>query len=183
MLAIWQQNKGWPVVLGVLLLLSVILYFINLQLVTPKVDALEREYIGLQERSRQARKMNAAEDSPNTVYRRGIADLNKFRTLIPPRDGLTDLVAELFRVAEKAHITISQIHYDPKELKDYDLLEYGLAFSISGSYQQLKTFIALIEASKRLIVIEGIAIRSDLRSGNQGSLQLHLATYFQAGES
>lgn len=165
------------------MLLSIGLYFVNQQLITPKVDALERDYVGLQDRSRQARKINAAADSPNTVYRRGIDDLNKFRALIPPRDGLTDLVAELFRVAEKAHITISQINYDPKVLEEYGLLEYGLAFSISGSYTQLKKFIALIETSERLIVIEGITIRSDLRSGNQGNLQLHLATYFLAGES
>jgi len=181
LLAIWQQNKSWPVILGALLLLIIVLYVTNQQLITPKVDALERDYISLQDRSRQARKMKTATDSPNTVYQRGIDDLEKFRTLIPPRDGLTDLVAELFRVAEKANIAINQINYAPKEIEEQNLLQYGLVFSITGSYRQLKTFISLIEASKRLIVIEGITIRSDLRSGNQGSLQLHLATYFQAG--
>jgi len=178
--AIWQQNRSWPIILSVLLLLSIGLFFINQNFVAPGVDALERDYISLQDRSREARKVKAAADSPIAVYQRGIDDLEKFRALIPIRDNFTELVAELFRLAGKANLNISNVNYKPKVLEDYDLLQYGLVFSVNGSYDQLKKFIALIETSERLIAIEGIGLRSDLRSVNMVNLQLQLATYFKA---
>jgi len=179
--AIWQQNRSWPVILVALMLASVTLFFINQSFVAPKVNVLERDYLGLQERSRQARKARAASDNPNAFYQRGVDDLEKFRALIPNPDGLTDLVAELFRLAGKANLKISQVNYQPKELKAQGLLEYSLVFSVGGSYQNLKTFIAHIEASKRLIAIEGIALRRDQRAGDRANLRLELATYFKAG--
>jgi len=179
--AIWQQNRSWPILLVTLILTSVTLFFINQNFVAPKVNALERDYLSLQERSRQARKVKAAADNPNAFYQRGMDDLDKFRGLIPNRDGLTDLVAELFRLAGKANLKISQVNYQPKELQEQGLLEYSLVFSVGGSYQNLKTFIALIEASKRLIAIEGIALRRDQRVGDRASLRLELATYFKTG--
>jgi type IV pilus assembly protein PilO len=179
--AIWQQNKSWPCLLLTLLLLCVVLIIVNQNLIAPGVDSLEREYIGLQERSRQSRMMKAAADTPSAFYRRGVNDLGKFHDLIPQLSDFTDLVAELFRLAEKSNLRITQVNYQPKVLKGDDLLQYGLAFSVSGSYAELKKFIALIESSRWLLAIEGISLRSDVRSGSSVSLQLQLATYFKAG--
>ena len=179
--AVWQQNRSWPIILVTLTVACMALFIGNQNLIMPKVNALERDYISLQDRSRQARKIKAAADSPNAFYQRGVDDLEKFRALIPNRDGLTELVAELFRLAGKADLKISQVSYQPKDIEEQGLLQYGLGFSVGGSYQKLKTFIALIEASKRLIAIEGIALRRDPQAGNRASLRLELATYFKAG--
>jgi type IV pilus assembly protein PilO len=181
LLALWQLNKSWPLLLLVLLLFCTGLIIINQKFIAPGVDDLEREYIGLQERSRQARMVKTAAETPRAFYQRSIDDLGEFRDMIPPQNKFTSLVAELFQLADKANLRITQVSYQPKELKNTDLLQYGLAFSVSGDYTQLKKFIALIEASKRLIAIEGIALRSDMRSGNIAELQLQLTTYFRTG--
>lgn len=179
--AIWRQNRLWPGILCVLLLLSLALSLFNQHHMTPAVESLERDYLALRERAKQARQTKAASDSPYAFFQRANADLVTFRALIPERDAFTGLVAELFRLAGKARLKITQVNYQPKELEGYDLLQYGLVFAVVGDYAQLKQFISLIEASDRLMAIEGIALRRDSRSGNQASLRLELATYFKAG--
>lgn len=178
---IWQQNKLWPSILGVLLLLCLALSYVTQYHLAPAVTALERDYLALRERSQQARQVKVASDSPRAFFQRGSTDLASFRTLIPNQDAFTGLVAELFRLAGQARLKITQVNYQPKDLAGHDLLQYGLVFSVVGDYAQLKEFIALIEASERLMAIEGIALRRDSRSGNQASLRLELATYFKAG--
>lgn len=181
--AIWQINKFWPVLLLVLFTGSIALFVVNQQLISPGVAALERDYIDLQQRSKQARQLKAAADNPMSVYQRGKADLDRFMAMIPAQQQFTALVAELFKMSEAAGLEISSVNYQPKELKDQQLLQYGLSFSVTGQYAQLKKFIAQIETSNRIVAIESIALRGKPEDDRGVSLQLQLVTFFKADQS
>lgn len=184
LMAAWRLNRVFPVLIGALILINVATYLLMNYTVSPKLDALERQLIERQATVRQSRQAGAQAQAPVEIYRRGEADLEKFRASIPVRSEFTALIGEIFSLAEEAGLTIDRIGYDPKEMAGQGLLRYGLAFSVRGDYGQIKTFIYSLEQSQRLIVIDELALSGGGEPGQaQVELRLRLATFFKTEAS
>ncbi len=178
--ALWRLNKPFPLAILALLVLNLALYGVLTFGVSPRLEALEREYIDLQAMTRQSQQELAAAGTPLAAFRKGQQDLEEFREMIPPRKDLTALVGELFSLAEKAGLTINQVHYSPKEIPEERLLTYALNFSVTGTYRQIKLFVYSLEQSERLIAIERISLSGGGESGQElVSLSLLLSTVFR----
>lgn len=180
--AAWRLNKVFPVLLGVLLALNVVIFGLLTYVESPQVDRLERRAIEQQARLRQARQVGEKAATPQALYRKGRKDLRKFQNAIPLRTDFTTLIKELFSLAKGAGLDINRITYEPKEEPKQGMLRYALVFSVSGQYGQIKKFIFSLEQSKRLIAIEKLSLNSGRDSeGEKVSLSLRLSTYFRTG--
>jgi type IV pilus assembly protein PilO len=181
--AAWQAEKKLPLVVALLLLVNLGIFVGMRYYLLPQVEQLERVYI---ERQAAIRKGHAEERSPQEPQEDlwgAKNDLQVFWQAIPPRAELTVLIGELFMLADEAGLSINQINYDPKEVEGRPLLRYGLNFSVSGEYAQVKRFVYSLEQSERLIAIENVAL-SSAGEPEQGqvNLSLKLSTLFRMGE-
>jgi type IV pilus assembly protein PilO len=184
LLIAWRLNRVLPLLVGALLLLNVVAYLALNYLASPQRDALEKQLADLQAKVRQARQADADAKTPAEIYRRGEADLQNFRAVIPLKGEFPALLGEIFSLAGQAGLTIDQISYQPKEEEGQGLLRYGLAFSVHGDYSQVKRFIYSLEQSERLIVIDGLALSGGRESGEaMVELRLQLATFFRTAGS
>jgi type IV pilus assembly protein PilO len=175
----WRMNRFFPPLIAGLILLNAAAYLLLGYVVTPQRDALEKELMDLQVRTRQSRLAEAATKTPAAIYRRGEADLLKFRETIPAKNEFPALLGEVFFLADQAGLAIDQVSYQPKEVEGQGLLRYGLAFSVRGNYGQVKRFIHSLEQSERLMIIDGLTLSGGRESGEaKVELRLQLATFF-----
>lgn len=183
-LVAWRLNRVFPLVVCGLALLNLIVYLSLNYLVVPQRVSLEKQLVDLQTRVRQARQTDTEAKTPAEVYRRGKADLLKFREAIPTKSEFPALLAEIFSLAGRSGLVIDKIGYTPKEIEDQSVLRYGMAFSVEGDYGQVKRFISALEQSSRLIVIDDLSLSGDQEAGNSKvELSLKLATFFQSEAS
>lgn len=178
LLAAWRLNRGVPLLIAGLLLLNLVAYGLMTYVVAPGIDALERRYIDRQSLVREARQAGAAAASPQETYRRGQEDLGAFRAAIPSRTEFTTLIGEIFSLAEQAGLAIDRIGYDPEEVAGRGLLRYGLQFSVTGEYGEIKKFVYSLEQSERLVAIEGLTLSGGGPERGQVALRMRLSTYF-----
>lgn len=183
LLAIWQANRIYPLLIGLLVLVTLGVYLWLVFQVEPQLSQLEQRYFQLQEQSRHARQLEADLESPQNLFQKRQTDLKQFLKLVPSEKEFPKLIAEIFGLADQAGLDIVRVSYTPTQVKGQDLLEYGLAFSVNGDYAQLKKFVYLLEKSKRLISIDSLALNSDQKEDSGISLQLKLVTYFQVARS
>ncbi len=182
--ALWRLNRGFPLVIGVLLVINILAYALMSLLVTPKVSALERRFIEEQAQVRSLRQLHSSAASPQELFRHNRDDLEKFREFIPHKGQFTALIQELFSLAQGAGLTINQVNYDPRPIPGERLLQYGLNFAVTGDYGQIKRFVFSLEQSSRLIAIEQISLSGAAVDGqNRVSLNLRLSTYFKTEAS
>lgn len=180
--AVWRVDRKIPVILGVLLITNIGIYLVLTGMFEKKAEQLERRYIIQQSEVRQAEQGGQTTESPLIVYARGTKDLQTFRSQIPSNDKLTGLVDEIFTVARSAGLEIARISYHPKDLTEIRLLQYGLDFNVTGTYNQIKKFTHLIEQSGRLIIIDQMTLNT-VKESARVNLKLKLTTYFRADES
>lgn len=178
--AVWRVNRTLPLLLCGLLLLNLGLFFWLFFGVYPREDRALRGLGQLQRESRHG----LMSLTPQKSFEQGGRDLARFRDVLPDSRNFADLIGDLYTLADTAHLEISQIGYDPKEIPEEGLLSYGLRFALTGTYGELKRFIYGLEQSQRIFVIDNLAlaavpgVEGDVR---QVSLNLQLTTYFRQG--
>lgn len=179
LVAVWSTHRILLIGLGGLFGLNILLFFLLYFGVAPKLAQTERELTLLQQ---QLRRSDAV--APQQAYELGIKDYARFRALLPSLRNFSELIGDLYTLAEQCNLEISQIGYTQKELPATGLVAYALKFSLIGTYDELKRFIYGLEESKRLVVIEQVTLNT--AKGEEGaalvSLNLSLTTYFGTEE-
>jgi len=182
LMALWRQSRAFPVAIGSLLVINILLSLSIFLVQAPQSAEIEREYIELQARTRQGKAMES--ETPQARYTQMKSDLQKFRSIIPVRGELSGLIAELYEVANASGLEVKQVSYTPSEIPAQELISYALSFSLNGNYGEIKKFIFSLEQSERLIVIDKISLSAAPSSdkSRQVTLRIGLTTYFQNDE-
>ena len=175
LIAVWEAHRFLLIGLAGLFGLNILLFSLLYFGVAPKLSQSERELSLLQQQSRRSDAV-----APQQGYEQGVKDYAQFTALLPSLRNFSELIGDLYALAEQCDLEISQISYAQKELPDSGLLAYALKFSLTGTYDELKRFIYGLEESKRLVVIEQMTLNA--AKGEEGtalvSLSLSLTTYF-----
>jgi Tfp pilus assembly protein PilO len=179
LITIWTTHRLLLIGLGGLFLLNILFFFLLYFVVAPKLSQTERELVLLQQQSRRGDVI-----APQQAYQQGVKDYERFRTLLPSLRNFSDLIGDLYTLAEQCNLEISQIGYTQQELPDSGLLAYALKFSLIGTYDELKRFVYGLEESKRLVVIEQMTLNAAKGEESDAlvSLSLSLTTYFGTKE-
>lgn len=175
LVAVWSAHRLLLLGLGSFFGLNILLFSLLYFGIAPKLAQTERELALLQQ---QLRRNDTV--APQQAYAEGLKDYERFRALLPSLRNFSELIGDLYSLAEQCNLEISQIGYTQKELSETGLLAYALRFSLTGTYDELKRFIYGLEESKRLVVIEQVTLNT--AKGEEGaalvSLNLSLTTYF-----
>lgn len=179
--AIWEQSRGWLYVITTLILLSVALFIYQTQFVSVETEQLQRRLETLQEQLRNRTAKLEESGVPVTAVEQMEGELRKFSALIPEKQKFADFIGELFHWADQAELDIRQISYQPKIDKETTFLNYGLSFSVQGTYEQLKKFIHLLENSQRILIIDKIALTGKRNKDKSATvdLQINLTALFK----
>ncbi len=178
---LWGENRG-----KFLLLLFILLLIGSLQLwqgywIDKKMESSRIELLRVQQDLR-LNQQRVAEGGGAKLT--GLADdLELFYQRIPAKSGLGNFIGRLYSYAADAGIDIDQISYSTDAVEGTALLGYGLSFTVSGSYTQVKKFIHRIENSPSVLILDNISLAGARRGAAETvSLQLKLQTFFREGE-
>lgn len=179
LIAVWSAHRLLLIGLGSLLGLNIFLFSLLFFGVAPKLSQTDRDLALLQQQLRRSDVV-----TPQQAYEEGVKDYTQFRTQLPSLRNFSALIDDLYTLAEKCHLEISQISYSQKEIPETGLMAYALKFSLSGTYDELKRFVYGLEESKRLVVIDQMNLNA--AKGKDGAdlvmLSLSLTTYFGTEE-
>lgn len=175
---IWEiARQRWRILAAVLVLLLlniVALVVLKGYLASAIIDA-QTKWGDLRRRVAVAGQNDAA-----TIYRRGKADLENLKTRIPHRNQFPRLVGGIFDTAASDSVRVGTITYKPTIVKDNPaLLSYGISLSVSGSYAAVKNFLADMQRSGELIVIDGMTMANSDPYEENVVMDLRLTVYLQ----
>lgn len=178
LVAVWSAHRLILIGLGSLLGLNILFFAILFFGTNPQLSRSEKDLSLLQQ---QLRRSDAL--SPQQAYEQGKKDYVRFNALLPSLRNFSDLIGDLYDLSNHCNLEISQISYTQKELPHSGILSCNLKFSLTGTYDELKRFVYGLEESKRLVVIEQIALNAAKREEGAElvTLNLNLTTYFRTG--
>lgn len=178
-LSIFKQvlllRKKSVIALALVFLLSLALQVFVSLYQSPKLEKTQLEL----QKHLEAEGRGVSLQSRDTIYRNGLADLDKFYGRIYLKSHFARFISELFTLAEKNSLELSAISYKPTLNNEEQLLEYQLTVSVSGKYLNLKRFINDLGSSANIVVIDSISLASNGPSADTVQLQIQLTSLFR----
>lgn len=90
----------------------------------------------------------------------------------------TDLLREVRQLARSAGLDPGSYSYPETELSDFSLVQRNVNFPVEGTYEQLRTFLNLLELSDQFVTLTQVSLSSSSNSRTLG-VRLSLITYFR----
>ncbi|MEA2562979.1 MAG: hypothetical protein QOH06_4483 [Acidobacteriota bacterium] len=100
--------------------------------------------------------------------------------------GLTRVTSEVKSLARKAGLNPRTLSYAEEVIEDYGLVKRSLAFSVEGTYLELRQFINLMEHSESFLTLESVTLsETSQETGPELHMSLKISTLFSQvpGES
>jgi Tfp pilus assembly protein PilO len=94
---------------------------------------------------------------------------------------LTQIIAEVKELAQKAGLAPTAIRYQKEELEEHNLIKRTITFGVDGDYRQLRKFINFLELSHSFLILEEIGLRGDEQPTPTLRISLRLSTLFAEG--
>ena len=96
---------------------------------------------------------------------------------------LPAIITELRSMSSKAGLQLTSISYDvDQQKKELDTVSMSIAFSVVGSYDQIRRLINMIELSEQFVIIDEVSLNNnDLP--NQLTMSIRLKTLFYESRS
>jgi Tfp pilus assembly protein PilO len=91
---------------------------------------------------------------------------------------LTQVIAEVKNLAQRAGVKASSFNYPEEDLEDYGLLRFSIAFSVEGSYAQLRQFINFVEVSDHFLMLEDVRMNEVGEGDSTIRVQLRISSLF-----
>ncbi len=91
---------------------------------------------------------------------------------------LTQVISEVKNLAQRAGVQSSSFNYPEEDLEDYGLLRRSIAFSVSGSYNQLRQFVNLIELSDHFLMLEDVRLNESGQGNSTIRVRLRVSSLF-----
>lgn len=91
--------------------------------------------------------------------------------------GLTNVSVEFRKMAQEAGLTPKSITYTEEEIDQHGLIKRSFAFSVQGTYAELRKFISLLETSRSFFTVDEISV-ANATEGKELRIDLALSTLF-----
>jgi Tfp pilus assembly protein PilO len=179
----WKTTKNIVVsVLGVLLALDVGLgvFLWRTSRESPEEAREEVAQLALQAKLRQAEVVRG-EKIRASLPQVG-RDCDKFfqDTFVDKATGYSELESDLYSIANKAGLRISDTNYKEQEVKSHGVTEITISADVEGSYSSLIQFIDGLQQSKNFYLLNNLSLGSSQVQSGGIKLQLELRTYFRS---
>jgi len=170
------QKRTPLVAIAVLLVVNIALAVVAGAYQAPLLNALQTKWSELRRRAALQGRADA-----DTVYRQGKGDLEKLAQRIPAKTQFPRVIGDLLDTAAANGVVTGGVTYRPLEIKDEHLLSYTLSLTVGGRYAAIKSFLADVQKSRDLVVIDSVALNNNDPYEEAVVLELHVTVYLREG--
>lgn len=175
----WQRRRLW--LPGAVVVLVALLALLGYRLALAGRVGLEAGEV--RERREELAELSARRRAAEDLLRRARANRAALDSMYGERLGaqsrrLTAVMLQVRQLARQAGLTgVRAIDYGDLMVKDLPLRRKSIGFSAVGSYEQLRSFINLLELADSFLTLEEIQVSDSSQTGQLG-LQIRLSTLF-----
>ena len=184
---IWREKRVLLIVLGLLLLANTVFFFTYRVQYVSRLQDLDSRQEQEQAQLDQARNASITAEQQLAAYKKVQADLQVLynERWSTPMQRLTALIDEVKRLAAASHLQPPSYAFTTTESKplvgatgpstkgSIGTTTVGIAFTVQGTYEQVRRLINLLELSDQFVIIDGISLASD-GSGSDKTLTLNI---------
>jgi len=168
---IWREKRILLIILGMLLLANAIFFFTYRVQYVSRLDDLDTLKEQSQGRLDQARNTRIAAQQQLAAYKKVQNDLQVLynERWSTPAQRLTALIDEVKKLAAASHLEPPSYQFTTGEPKNattatsgikgsIGTTTVGIAFTVQGTYEQMRRLINLMELSDQFVIIDGISL-------------------------
>jgi len=179
--ALWTWHKGILSALTFLFVMATCLVSWQQFILVPALIQLQQKELKLQQQLRQRENDKNRENAPNSKISALQRQMALFEQVLTPKKEFPVFLGDIHHWAESVGLKISQISFSDPDKTVGGLSPCHLSFNIAGEYVQIRRFIHILEQSKRLLLIDKMALsEKGNRQDNKPfvELRLDIITYF-----
>ena len=187
---IWREKRILLIVLGVLLLANTIFFFTYRVQYVSRLEDLYARQEQTKARLAQAQRARITAEQQLAAYKKVQNDLQVLynERWSTPMLRLTALIDEVKRLAAASHLEPPSYAFSNSETKNSNsgargsvgTNTVGIAFTVQGTYEQVRRLINLLELSDQFVIIDGISLASNGSAADKTlTLNLRLKTLFR----
>lgn len=169
-----SARRKMVIFICVLLLINICSYLYLTLYQEPHLESLQNDWF--QKRQKMA-SMSLADAA--TVYDQGTRDLKTWLSRIPSKKDFARSLGDLFETAANNNLSVKSVTYKPNLIKDEGLLAYTIAFTVSGNYAAVKSFISDTVRSRQIITVDNMSLNNSSTTQEAIELKLQLTMYFK----
>lgn len=187
---IWREKRVLLIVLAVILAANTIFFFTYRVQYQSRLDATAQRLSEAETQLRSAKADRAKADAALASYRRIERDVQDIydHHWSTQAERLTAMIGEVKRLAVASALVPPSYAFDAaavqaqnagnrRRAEPIGATEVGIGFSVTGTYDQARRLINLLELSRQFVIIDSISLVA--REGNQLTLNLHVKTLFR----
>jgi hypothetical protein len=169
---IWREKRVLLIILGLLLLANTIFFFTYRVQYVSRLQDLDATQAQAQAQLDQARNARMTAEQQLAAYKKVQADLQVLynERWSTPMQRLTALIDEVKRLAGASHLKppayaftsgeSKQASTTPASKGSIGTTTVGIAFTVQGTYEQVRRLINLLELSDQFVIIDSISLGS-----------------------
>lgn len=166
---------GWPGSVGLgLLALCLTVYLVVLLPAQDRLTNMRTQVSSLHAQLAKNQAMKKATSAPED-------NLPHFYQFFPAHVATPDMLGKLYAAAADAGIALEQGEYRPETGKGDKLDRYQITLPVTGSYPQIRKFIARLLADLPAISLDGVSLQRQKISDMQVESQIKLTLYLGGG--
>ena len=185
----WREKRVILIFLALLLAANAVFFFTYRVQYQSRLDELDARLETVNGELQQARATRLRSEATLAGYRRAEGDVNTvFNDYWSTQQRrLTALIIEVKRLAIASSLVPASYSFDQGAAKSASergsraltvgATEVGVSFTVTGSYQQVRRLINLLELSRQFVIIDQLALTAS--EGDTLSMNLHLKTLFR----
>jgi len=162
---IWREKRILLIVLGVLLLANTIFFFTYRVQYVNRLQDLDAKQEQTKARLQQAHRARISAEQQLAAYKKVQSDLQVLYTKnwATPAERLTALIDEVKKLAAASHLEPPSYAFTSSETKNptrgsVGATTVGIAFTVQGTYEEVRRLINLLELSDQFVIIDGISL-------------------------
>lgn len=179
------RRDGVRFALGLLILLlaNVAVYLWVIRPVNLKLEELEQKKQNEQINEAKAEKNLQALVQTHARVRAAEAKIQRFFEMISTRENrMVPFQSELMAVGREFNVIPRKVAVSSGEMAQEGLDQMGFGFPLSGTYHDLREFLARLEASSQFVIVRQVALGGGKEGGRMLELDIQVDTYFDNPE-
>jgi hypothetical protein len=183
---IWREKRILLIVLGLLLLANTIFFFTYRVQYVSRLQDLDARQEQAAARLDQARHARITTEQQLAAYKKVQSDLQvlyneRWSTAL---QRLTALIDEVRRLAAASHLEPPSYQFTTGETKNSTIVSntkgsigtttVEIAFTVQGTYEQVRRLINMLELSDQFVIIDGISLASSPTTLGDKTLTLNI---------
>jgi hypothetical protein len=189
---IWREKRVLLIVLGLLLLANTIFFFTYRVQYVSRLQDLDARQEQSEAQLDQARNARITAEQQLAAYKKVQADLQVLynERWSTPMQRLTALIDEVKRLAAASHLQPPSYSFTNGESKQVSTAPstkgsigtntVGIAFTVQGTYEQVRRLINLLELSDQFVIIDAISLGANGTATDKIlTLNIRLKTLFK----